>query len=89
MVTTYLPLIRESHYKAFRGFMGNNLPDTYDEWGYLALKDKSDFIARDETIRDIEVYLDEFRRYVAAYGNERTLHALRNFAFEKGSGQKQ
>ena len=88
MVDTFLPIIRKSDHKAFRRLMGNNIPDTYDEWSYLALKRKNDAVERQEVVHEIEVYPDEFASYAAAHGHEHTLLVLLNFAFEKGTRKK-
>jgi len=88
MVDTFVTLIRESDYKTFWRLMGNNIPDTYNEWSYLALKRKNDAVSRQETVHEIEIYPDEFARYAATHGAEYTLQALFNFTFEKGSREK-
>jgi hypothetical protein len=85
MITVYLPVIHRNDYETFRTVMGRNLPDTHDEWRYLALKKKDEAVLCGHEVFEIEVYPDEFVGYASLHGDERTLHALQNFAFEKGT----
>ena len=77
MATTWLPIIRREDYEAFRGLLGNNLPDTYDEWSKLH-DDQILQIARGgHTVRGVKVYPDEFAVWLTAHRQDRTLHGLR------------
>lgn len=68
MATWFIPTIAKTDYESFRRVLGRNLPDTYDEWLYLANKRSLDNIAKGNESKPIELNADEFARYCRTTG---------------------
>lgn len=88
MSTFYIPTIAPADYKSFRDILNNNVPDTYDEWLYVARKNSLDNEAAGNVSEPVKVDPGEFSRYLRTVGAEPTAQSLRNFAFQKGSGNQ-
>lgn len=86
MSTFYIPTIAPADYKSFRDILNNDIPDSYDEWLYLARKKALDNEAMRNINEPAKVDPGEFSRYLRTIGAEATAQSLYNFAFEKGSG---
>jgi hypothetical protein len=77
------PFIREHDYQAFRDAMGADLPDTFNEWSDLVAKHKLELRQRNEIVREIEVYPDEFILFCRSRGQSCNRKSLQDFAAEK------
>jgi hypothetical protein len=85
----FIPKIEEADYEAFRRILGHHLPNTYEGFIALALRDsESDriYYARQNT--PVEMNADEFARYLKTEGADPNLQSLRNFAYEKQMGNQ-
>jgi len=88
MSIKFIPTIAKADYESFRRVINRNLPNTYDEWLYLAAKVSADNVSKGNISNPVELNPDEFRRYCTATGAAPDLQALDNFAYEKGMGNK-
>jgi hypothetical protein len=80
------PLIAPSDYAAFRNILGDGMPATYHEWFQLQTKEIREFIQAGRDTRKVQVYSDEFVRFLRARGANAPLVSLRNFTIKKDAG---
>jgi hypothetical protein len=83
MTPEYLPLIASHDYEAFRRILDTDLPNTYNEWLQVHTDHRSDLERKGVIVGEIEVYPDEFARFVRDHGNVANITVLRNFVIEK------
>lgn len=84
----FLPLIHAVQYDAFRSLLGDDLPNTYDEWLQLHANEKRERSMVGFDVREIQVDPHEFARYCGARGIAADGLRLLHFAAEKGSGNR-
>jgi hypothetical protein len=81
------PEISEEQYDAFRGFVGANMPDTYNEWHKLIKERIDEATRRQQSIMDVKVDYDEFVRYCGPDRAKRNIETLYRFAVKKAFGK--
>jgi hypothetical protein len=80
------PLIAPNDYAAFRNILGNDIPDTYDEWLKLQTEEIIQFGRAGRETAKIPVHSDEFARFLHSRGANANIVSLRNFTIEKAAG---
>ena len=83
MAAYWMPIIRREDYGTFRGIIGADLPDTYDEWGKLHQQNATNLIKVGHEVRFTEVDPAEFVRFCSARQRATGLKALKDFAMER------
>ena len=78
-----MPMIPKQQYHSFRGALGTDIPDTYDEWLNLTNKLRNERIRQGEVVPQVEIDFDEFTRFCAARGTTPNNKALLDLAIEK------
>jgi hypothetical protein len=76
----------DEDYKAFRGLIGEDLTDTYDEWLQLHEHNATNLIKNGHDVRYVEMYPSEFISFCSASERKCNLEALEDFALKKGLG---
>jgi hypothetical protein len=72
-----LPSISKDNFEVFRKYLGESLPESYDDWLQL----RADCVAKNgpDDVIDIDVVPNEFAEYIARRGQKADLKALREF----------
>ena len=83
-----LPIIRPDQYKAFRGEMGTDLPNTQDEFAELIKNQRNEALRRGEIPVPVDVEFHEFKRFCGSRGTKPNAKTLTDFAIEKRAGKK-
>jgi hypothetical protein len=87
MATFYQPLIRSEDYQAFRRLLQADLPDSFEVWGEMRFERLAKLRNAGHDTPDIEVNPTEFIAHCHATGQNPSLHALWNFAFDVAQRQ--
>ena len=85
----FIPVIDTSDYDAFQRILNNSLPDTYDEWGEVHVKEAADILGQGNEYCEVQVYPVEFARYCTTRRTSPTIRLLYEFAMEKASSQRE
>jgi hypothetical protein len=72
-----LPSISEGNFEAFRKYLGDSLPPSYDDW--LQLRSNWAVKNGSANVLEIDVLPNEFAEYSARRGQKADLQALRDF----------
>lgn len=73
MITVYLPVFKKEEFETFKGVLGPDCPNTYDDWRDLVL-DRAKMIARDGDVSvAITIHPDEFSVWLAAHRGQTNL----------------
>lgn len=73
-------------YQVFRGLIGKDLPDTYDEWRQFHTDNAASLIKNGHDVRYVEAYPSEFISFCSAGERKCNLDSLEDFALKKGLG---
>jgi hypothetical protein len=87
MHVIFLPLINPDDFDEFQRILNNALPDTYDEWGDLHVKEAADILGEGNEYCEVQVYPVEFARYCTKRRTSPNLRLLYEFATSKASSQ--
>jgi len=87
MGVIFLPLINPDEYDAFQRILNNALPDTYDEWGALHVKEAADILGEGNEYCEVQVSPVEFARFCTTRRTSPNLKLLYEFAMGKASSQ--
>jgi hypothetical protein len=82
----YFPLIAANDYAAFRNILGDNIPDSHDEWLGQQTEEIREFVQAGRKPEKVQVFAHEFSRFLHAKGDQANLVGLRNFTIEKAGG---
>jgi len=83
----FIPVIDTSDYDAFQRILNNALPDTYDEWGEVHVKEAADILGQGNEYCEVQVYPVEFARYCTTRRTSPSIRLLYEFAMAKASSQ--
>jgi hypothetical protein len=83
----FLPLIDPNDYDAFQRILNHALPDTYDEWGEVHVRQAADILGEGNEYREVQVYPVEFARYCTTRRTSPSIRLLYEFAMSKASWQ--
>jgi hypothetical protein len=85
----FLPVIDPDDYDEFQRILNNALPDMYDEWGDLHVKEAADILGEGEEYREVQVHPVEFARYCTVRRTSPSLRLLYEFTMSKASSQQE
>jgi hypothetical protein len=83
MATQYLPIIQQKDFEAFRRILGNDIPDTYDEWCNFSADRGLTVTRQGHVAISIEADPYEFAAWLATDKTQRGLNGLDNFIWTK------
>jgi hypothetical protein len=86
----FYPLIRPEDYQVFKAILGDDIPDSFDEWIDRIAKERAQQRLEWEhsDAVDVEVNPKEFAKYRDATDSTPTYETLKSFAQEKGSRER-
>jgi hypothetical protein len=89
-ITTFEAWIEPDDYQDFKRIIPNNpdVPDAYDEWLYLTTKKILEGESRREVVQKVKIDPNKFVQYCRLRNIACDSAALRNFAYEIGSGTR-
>ncbi len=76
MATFYNPLLDPQNYEAFRGLLGNEIPQTFKEWERRVDQRVADRQSKGHATVDVKLNPDEFASYLRARGHKASDHIL-------------
>ena len=75
----FFPSIAPDDYAAFRRLLGEDIPNTYDEWRNLQTNEIRQFRQVGRNTREVPVDPNEFAAFLQTTGAQANLTSLRNF----------
>ncbi|MGY4333572.1 hypothetical protein ACVWWG_007989 [Bradyrhizobium sp. LB7.2] len=86
MAIVFVPNIRQTDYKSFQDVV-HNAPGSFYEFNFLREKVVANLIRRGDTVENVEVNPQEFKRYCDETNSPNNLGSLDSFAIEKSKGK--
>ena len=87
MAIFFVAVIPPEHYDSFKKVLNQNLPDSFDVWSFRHSERIATRTGKGQTIYEVKVSPDEFKRFCDATNSVHNLQSLDRFATEKAGGK--